>query len=79
MRLIFLVITLIFLSGCGEIDIDCGDPRLTRECKAIYKECNGSAWVVNPTNTAPERSPIIVLNCFQTKYEPKCGKCKRTE
>jgi len=79
MRLTFLVITIIFLSGCGEINIDCRDSALTKECKAIFKECNGSAWVVNPASTAPVHKPIIAKQCFQEKYEPKCGECKRTD
>ncbi len=79
MHLISLVITIIFLSGCGKIDIECRDPYLTKECKAIYKECNGSAWIVNPINTAPQYSPTIAKQCFQEKYKPKCGECKHTQ
>ena len=78
MRLIFfLVILMIPLFGCGEINLSCGNAVLTKECEKIYKECDGQAWLVDPGTAIPRRSPIIALNCFKTKYEPRCGSCKR--
>jgi hypothetical protein len=74
--LFLLMMVMVTLFGCNDINMDCGNPVLTKECKAIYKDCNAAGWDVDPRSTSPKFNPSSRNACFETNYMPKCRECK---